>query len=107
MLTNRGRDSFTGVSSDIYQVLVRLGGLRAAHSRFAMGDMKRQDLSSMLAAAIIMAMCFELISVLPTVVLWLGAFSPWLGFASGALIIGSFFLVFWGRSMWQRRNGRR
>lgn len=68
--------------------------------------MKRSDRSSVVAAAVIMVMSFVFLSALPTVVLWFGTFSPWLGFASGALMIGSFFLVFWVRALWQRRRDR-
>lgn len=90
-----------------YQLPVRNVALLALTQR---GDeimpMTREDGRSAVAAALIIAASFCLFWAMPTIVLWLGGISPWLGFLGGALIIGAFFLPFVLRARFQRRADR-
>lgn len=42
---------------------------------------------------------------LPKIMIALGATSPWLAGAFGALLVAGFFLIFWLRARYQRRRG--
>lgn len=60
--------------------------------------------SAMIAAAAILVGVSLALLLMPKIVLWLGGYSPFLGFAFGALVILAFFLIFWLRSRYQRRR---
>jgi hypothetical protein len=62
--------------------------------------------SSAIAAAVILLVAGVIIYFMPMVVLAIGAFSPWLASIVGACLVLSFFLVFWLRARFQRRNDR-
>ncbi len=67
---------------------------------------KRETRKNAIAAAIILLGAGVLLALMPRIVLGLGNVSPWLGFGAGALIILSFFAVFWLRARWQKRRSR-
>lgn len=71
-----------------------------------MADEHRPRSPAVAAAAILVFSGIGLL-LMPQIVLWFGAFSPWLGLAAGSLIILSFFGVFWLRAIVQRRRERR
>ncbi len=54
--------------------------------------MTREDVRSAIAAAAIIAASVGGIWAMPTIVIRVGAISPWLGFAGGAFLIGLFLL---------------
>ena len=56
-----------------------------------------QTKSNAIAAAIILVVAMAAFYFMPKIVLWIGQFSPALGFAAGAVIILAFFAVFWLR----------
>jgi 4-hydroxybenzoate polyprenyltransferase len=56
-------------------------------------------------AAAVVAVIFGLMLVVPTVVLWLGRYSPELGALVGALALMAMFLILWLRSRYQRSHG--
>ncbi|MBP2549993.1 putative membrane protein [Neorhizobium galegae] len=58
--------------------------------------------SPAIAAAIIFLGFTLLFLVMPSIVLWLSQFSPWLAAGFGALAVLSFFLIFWLRARHQR-----
>ncbi|TDK39465.1 hypothetical protein E2F50_04955 [Rhizobium deserti] len=68
--------------------------------------MSPENRSPAIAAAIILAGAALVIYFLPAIVLWIGNFSPALGFAVGAALLLSFFLVFWLRARYQQRHKR-
>jgi uncharacterized membrane protein YjgN (DUF898 family) len=68
--------------------------------------MNPENKSSAIAAAIILVGAVLVIYFLPAIVLWIGNFSPALGFAVGAALLLCFFLVFWLRARYQRRSKR-
>lgn len=66
--------------------------------------MTREDVRSAIAAAAIIAASVGGIWAMPTIVIRVGAISPWLGFAGGAFLIGLFFLVFLLRARVQKKR---
>lgn len=58
--------------------------------------------NSAIAAALILVIAGVLLYFMPSIVLGIGAFSPTLGFAAGAVIILAFFAVFWLRSKYKK-----
>ncbi|TCL69605.1 hypothetical protein [Rhizobium sp. BK251] len=70
------------------------------------GDPRSETRSQAIAAAIILACAGLVIYFLPTIVLWFGGFSPWLGSAVGVCLVFAFFMVFWLRARYQRSKGR-
>lgn len=63
----------------------------------------KQDHSAAIAAAIILVVVGAALYFLPTIVLWIGGYSPVLAVAVGAIVIAAFFLIFWVRSRYQKR----
>ena len=58
------------------------------------------------SAAIVVAVIFGLMLIVPTVVLWIGNYSPELGALFGAVALMAIFLILWLRSRYQQsRNG--
>ena len=57
-----------------------------------------------IAAAVILLCVGLVIYFLPTLVLWIGNYSPVLGFVVGAALLLCFFLIFWLRARYQRRK---
>lgn len=55
-------------------------------------------------AALVVAAIFGLMLVVPTVVLWLGRYSPELGAAVGGVALMAMFLILWLRSRYQRSH---
>lgn len=66
---------------------------------------KSDSRSSAIAAAVILLAAGVVIYFMPMIVIYLSAFSPFLATAVGAGLVLSFFLVFWLRARYQRRNG--
>lgn len=57
-------------------------------------------------AAVVVAVIFGLMLVVPSVVLWLGRYSPELGAFVGGVALMAMFLILWLRSRYQRsRDG--
>ncbi|MFN3501431.1 MAG: hypothetical protein ACK4ZJ_04170 [Allorhizobium sp.] len=57
-------------------------------------------------AAVVVAVIFGLMLIVPTVVLWLGRYSPELGAFVGGVALMAMFLILWLRSRYQRsRDG--
>ncbi|MGY5808527.1 hypothetical protein ACXHXG_12490 [Rhizobium sp. LEGMi198b] len=71
-----------------------------------MTDKKSETRSTAIAAAIILLAAMVLLYLMPDVIVRLGDVSPWLGTGFGVLVILAFFLVFWLRARYQRRNSR-
>ncbi|WFS00109.1 hypothetical protein [Rhizobium tumorigenes] len=69
-----------------------------------MTDKKSENRSSAIAAAIILLGAGSVLYLMPDAVLWIGQFSPWLATGFGAAVILCFFLIFWLRARYQRRN---
>ncbi|AVA22951.1 hypothetical protein NXC24_CH03327 [Rhizobium sp. NXC24] len=69
-------------------------------------DKKSETRSTAIAAAIILLAAMVLLYLMPDIILRLGDVSPWLGTGFGVLVILAFFLVFWLRARYQRRNSR-
>lgn len=61
-----------------------------------------QTRSNAIAAGVILLAAGVAFFFMPDIVLWLGQFSPVLGFAAGAVIILGFFLIFWLRSRFKK-----
>ncbi|QLF68065.1 hypothetical protein FE840_000555 [Peteryoungia desertarenae] len=58
------------------------------------------------SAAIVVAVIFGLMLIVPTVVLWIGNYSPELGALIGAVALMAIFLILWLRSRYQQsRSG--
>lgn len=55
-------------------------------------------------AAVVVAVIFGLMLVVPTVVLWLGRYSPELGALVGGIALMALFLILWLRSRYQRSH---
>ncbi|NBB49467.1 hypothetical protein GVN24_14380 [Rhizobium sp. CRIBSB] len=55
-------------------------------------------------AAVVVAVIFGLMLVVPTVVLWLGRYSPELGAVVGGVALMALFLILWLRSRYQRSH---
>jgi hypothetical protein len=68
-------------------------------------DKKSDTRSAAIAAGIILVAATVALYLMPNVIVWLGSISPWLGTSFGVLVILAFFLVFWLRARYQRRNG--
>jgi hypothetical protein len=66
--------------------------------------MTPESRSQAIAAAVILLSVGLVIYFLPTLVLWIGDYSPALGFAVGAALLLGFFLIFWLRARYQRRK---
>jgi hypothetical protein len=66
--------------------------------------MTPESRSQAIAAAVILLSVGLVIYFLPTLVLWIGNYSPALGFAVGAALLLGFFLIFWLRARYQRRK---
>jgi len=58
----------------------------------------------MIAAAAILIGAVVVIYFLPSLVLWIGQYSPVLAFVVGALLLLGFFWIFWLRARYQRRR---
>jgi hypothetical protein len=58
--------------------------------------------SPAVAAAIIFFGFLLLFFAMPSVMMWLAEFSPWLAAGFGTLAVLSFFLIFWLRARYQR-----
>jgi hypothetical protein len=56
-------------------------------------------------AAVVVAVIFGLMLIVPTVVLWLGKYSPELGALVGGVALMALFLILWLRSRYQRSHG--
>jgi len=70
-----------------------------------MTESEKKDRSPAIAAAIILLVVGVGFYILPSIMLWLGNFSPWLAAAFGTLFVLGFFLIFWLRARHQRRRG--
>ncbi|EJT04071.1 hypothetical protein [Rhizobium sp. CCGE 510] len=68
--------------------------------------MSPESRSQAIAAAVILFGAGLVIYFLPSIVLWIGNFSPTLGIAVGACLILAFFAVFWLRARYQRGRGK-
>ncbi|MBX5171994.1 hypothetical protein HJB84_19315 [Rhizobium sp. NZLR1b] len=68
--------------------------------------MSPESRSQAIAAAVILLGAGLVIYFLPSIVLWIGNFSPTLGIAVGACLILAFFAVFWLRARYQRSRGK-
>ncbi|MGF9563254.1 hypothetical protein [Neorhizobium sp. JUb45] len=60
--------------------------------------------SQALAAALILGGAGVVIYFLPSLVLWIGNYSPVLAVIVGAVLILGFFWIFWLRARYQRRR---
>lgn len=58
----------------------------------------------MIAAAVILLVAGIVLYLMPVIVMSLAEISPWLATAVGICIIMTFFLVFWLRARYQRRQ---
>lgn len=67
-----------------------------------MTENPNQTRNNAIAAAIILVVAGAAFYFMPKLVLWIGQYSPALGFAAGAAVILAFFLVFWLRSRFKR-----
>lgn len=65
--------------------------------------MASSNRTSLIAAALIMLVAGVLLYTMPTIMLWIGSFSPALAGVFGALCVLAFFAVFWIRSRYQKR----
>ena len=66
--------------------------------------MSGESRSQILGAAVVMIGAVVVIYFLPSVVLWIGQYSPVLAFVVGAVLLLGFFWVFWLRARYQRRK---
>lgn len=69
--------------------------------------MSPESRSQATAAGIILLSAALVIYFLPTIVLWIGNFSPTLAIVVGVCLIMAFFAVFWLRARYQRSRGNR
>lgn len=67
-------------------------------------SMKPETRSQMVAAALIMIGAVVVIYFLPSLVLWIGQYSPALAFIVGGILLLGFFWIFWLRARYQRRR---
>ena len=67
---------------------------------------KSEGRSQAIAAAIILVAAGLVLYFMPTIVLALGSYSPYLAAGVGACLILAFFVVFWLRARYQRRCGK-
>ena len=70
-----------------------------------MADPRSERRSPAIAAAIILVCAGLVIYFLPSVVLWIGNYSPTLAIVVGVCLVMAFFVVFWLRARYQRRRG--
>ncbi|MBX5011666.1 hypothetical protein [Rhizobium lentis] len=68
--------------------------------------MSPESRSQAIAAALILLGAGFVLYFLPTIVLWIGNFSPMLAIAVGVCLIMAFFAVFWLRARYQRGRGK-
>ncbi|MGO4355344.1 hypothetical protein AB4Z25_25825 [Rhizobium sp. RAF36] len=68
--------------------------------------MSPESRSQAVAAAVILLVAGLVIYFLPTLVLWIGQYSPPLAFAVGAVLLLGFFAIFWLRARYQRNKSR-
>ncbi|MBX4868663.1 hypothetical protein [Rhizobium bangladeshense] len=68
--------------------------------------MSPESRSQAIAAAVILLGAGLVLYFLPTIVLWIGNFSPVLAIAVGVCLIMAFFAVFWLRARYQRGRGK-
>ncbi|MFS2177709.1 hypothetical protein ACCC98_17460 [Rhizobium pisi] len=68
--------------------------------------MNQESRSQAIAAAIILFGAGLVLYFLPTIVLWIGNFSPVLAIIVGVCLIMAFFAVFWLRARYQRSRGK-
>ena len=68
--------------------------------------MNQESRSQAIAAAIILLGAGLVLYFLPTIVLWIGNFSPTLAIFVGVCLIMAFFAVFWLRARFQRSRGK-
>jgi hypothetical protein len=66
-----------------------------------MNDKSNRD--SIIAASVIMLGAGVLFYFMPSIMLWIGDFSPALAAVFGVLAVLAFFAVFWIRSRFQKR----
>lgn len=66
--------------------------------------MSPESRSPALAAAVILLGAGLVIYFLPSIVLWIGNFSPTLAVIVGGCLLLAFFAVFWLRARYQRRR---
>ena len=71
-----------------------------------MSDPAKSDRSSAIAAAVILLVVGAALYFLPVVTLWIGQYSPVLAALVGTVVVGSFFLIFWLRTVYKRRRDR-
>ena len=67
---------------------------------------KSEGRSEAIAAAIILVAAGLVLYFMPTIVLALGGYSPYLAAVVGACLVLAFFVVFWLRARYQRRRGK-
>jgi hypothetical protein len=67
-----------------------------------MTENPNQTRNNAIAAAIILLVAGVALYFMPKLVLWIGQYSPALGFVAGAAVILAFFLVFWLRSRFKK-----
>ncbi|WP_028746769.1 hypothetical protein [Rhizobium mesoamericanum] len=67
---------------------------------------KSEGRSQAIAAAIILLAAGLVLYFMPTIVLGLGSYSPYLAVGVGACLVLAFFVVFWLRGRYQRRRGK-
>lgn len=60
--------------------------------------------SQVIAAAAILFGAVLVIYFLPSLVLWIGQYSPALAFIVGAVLLLGFFWIFWLRARYQKRR---
>jgi hypothetical protein len=65
-------------------------------------DNPHETRNTAVAAAIILLAISAALYFMPVIILWLGNFSPALGFAFGACVILGFFAIFWVRSRYKK-----
>ncbi|TLX10353.1 hypothetical protein [Rhizobium sp. MHM7A] len=68
--------------------------------------MSPESRSQATAAAVILLGAGLVLYFLPTIVLWIGNFSPVLAIVVGVCLIMAFFAVFWLRARYQRGRGK-
>ena len=68
--------------------------------------MSPESRSQATAAALILLGAGLVIYFMPTLVLWIGNFSPVLAVIVGCCLVLCFFLIFWLRARYQRNSGK-
>ncbi|MBB4231321.1 hypothetical protein [Rhizobium mongolense] len=68
--------------------------------------MSPESRSQAIAAATILICAGLVIYFLPTLVLWIGSYSPVLAVIAGAALLLGFFAIFWLRAQYQRGRGK-